>query len=240
MFNVLSAFFALCIFCAVANAFDRQNSDMSPHLAAERNHINASSIEKLSNAQLLQKQADEIDFNRNVAQLRAADEHAAQIRKAITAPWPYGKDCRSAICQPYLLCIDKVYWGHLQTEEINAQTNAKYENASKRATSNLQREYTQFQKTSHMQTNVISGLPNYFTFYASNWPLSVIKKFYWFWPHIIDPNQGFQKHGMVVYHCKDSFGNKVKTVSQPFDEYDTVELSCNDIATLFAQSVGKK
>ena len=168
--------------------------------------------------------------------------HTSQVSESLTKYFPFGKDCTRDLCHPYTVAIKEVLWGFATNEIIKTheETPLKYRKASCKATENLRSDLYDFAGHVPVVPDLSTGLPLPFTFSATNNTLSRDNRPYWFWPYTQDPNPGKKKHGRVTYDCKDLTGNVVATLMTNFNEYNTVPLTCNEIASKFAEVQRRK
>ena len=161
--------------------------------------------------------------------------HTSQVSESLTKYFPFGKDCTRDLCHPYTVAIKEVLWGFATNEIIKTheETPIKYKSASSKASEDLRSDLYDFAGHVPVVPDLSTGLPLPFTFRATNQVLSRDDRPYWFWPYTQDPNPGRKKHGLVIYECKDLTGRVIATRNTFFDEYDTVTLSCNEVASKF-------
>lgn len=174
-----------------------------------------------------------------LAEQRKVIEHAESVHRSMLLPYPFGKDCSRRQCHPYIVAVKDVLWGFTEDEPIHSETIWKYEEANKRALRNVRSNQEQFSMSLPEVPNLASGLPKPYSFTANNFLLSRLsanERPYLIFPYISDPNPKKPKHGRIVWECQDLQGEVVASRVNDFKQKNRVVLSCNDIATKFAEA----
>lgn len=182
---------------------------------------------------LTRLKADKAEAETKLTRRRTEWEEADNIRKSISATYPFGKDCSMGnICHPYTMSIEEVLWGYSAAESGSTH---KYAECSSLATLNIKNALFKYHHV-YVPTipNLVAGLPAPFRFRANVSCLSADeKKPYWLWPHSKDPNPGVIKHGRVVYNCINLKNDLIATKSIDFAENELVYMTCNDVPSIF-------
>jgi hypothetical protein len=213
----------------------------TPSQRAAMENVQASTNRHDAEAALAEQKSRELRSKMAAARQKAHIEKTDAVRKSLHSPHPFGKDCSSGgFCYPYIAKLQHIVWGIPVDEPITPKTEEKFREASDRAMFNLLLDINDFSFREPVVPNLVSGLPLPFTFYASLSTLSADRdQPYWFWRHTIDPLPGKPKKGKVVWDCRDLQGNLMETKTVHFKEYDTVALSCDDVATKFSATVSE-
>lgn len=226
---------AMCITHNMNAATPPNNENVNLKRAVTGN-VYASNWEKKSKAELNEAKAKQIEEQMLRERQIAQFEYVEAVRRSLAAPYPSGKDCSGGMCAPYVAVLKEVLWGFTMDEPITVESIKEYKEVSDRATRNMKAEHAQFDRRLPVVPNLIIGLPVPFVFHASLYKLAADERPYWFWHYTTEPNLGKPKYGKVTWECRDMQNNAVVTRSNFFKDDEKFYMSCNDIASKFAEA----